>query len=263
MDKQLIVTHHKNIVDKEGVFLKSLDLISNVLKFHESIVTPFLTPEMRVVLEEVIRFEPEIECLGFGGFDGAERQKLGVFQSYAQPPEPYEFLKLLRISYRQQFNQLSHRDCLGAILGLGISRQKIGDINVTDSYIDVIVDPEITQYILMNLEKVGRAGVKVEAIDLSQISRIEIKTKVFNDTVKSLRLDAIVASGFKTSRNDAQGMIDAGLVRVNYKEALNTSMILNQGDLISVRGKGRFMLTEIEGQTRKDRVRVVLTHYIS
>lgn len=80
-----------------------------------------------------------------------------------------------------------------------------------------------------------------------------------HDTVKSLRLDAVVASFHNLSRSEAQKLIQSEKVKVNYRPVIATSYELSEGDLISVRGFGRFTINAIEGVTKKDRIRINFT----
>jgi len=263
MNKHHILEIHKKSIDKEGVFLKTLDQVENATKFYEPQTTVFLSPEIRVVLEDILLFEQDIAFTCIGGFKTAERQKIAIYPDYLSPPKPEETITAIRIMYQQKFNKLSHRDVLGAILGLGITRQRVGDIIVGDDAIDVVVDKELSSYVIASLEKVGRAGVKVSEVSLDVLKAPIINFVIQQDTVKSLRLDSIVASGLRCSRSEAQNLIAKELVRVNYRETVSVSHTVSEKDLISIRGKGRFILRDIEGTTKKERIRIVLAHYQS
>jgi RNA-binding protein YlmH len=261
MDKPHILMVHKNIVDKEGVFLKSLEQLENCIKYHERVVTPFLTPEMRVVLEDIAAFEGDVETVEHGGFGHYERCRIEWFPSYLQASDPPAFIQALRITYQQKFNKLGHRDVLGALMGLGISRQKIGDIHVSEDAIDFVADSTMASYITANLDKVGRAGIRIAMIEMKDLAENTPTLRRAEDTVKSLRLDSVIASAYHLSRQEAQQAVKSGVVKVNYRETLQTSCTIAEGDLISVRGKGRFLLETVAGETKKERIRVVLAHY--
>jgi len=263
MKKHHILEIHKKSIDKDGVFVKTLDQVENAIKFYEPQITVFLSPEMRVIIEDILSFEHELSFKCIGGYETAERQKIAIYPDYLLPPRPEETISAIRIQYQQKFNKLSHRDVLGAILGLGITRQRVGDIIVGDASIDVVADKEISRYVIASLEKVGRAGVKVHELALDALNAPVINYVIQQDTVKSLRLDSIVASGLKCSRKDAQQLITKELVCVNYRETANVSHTVLERDLISVRGKGRFILQDIEGTTKKERIRIILAHYPS
>ena len=263
MNKHQLLEVHKKSIDKEGVFLKTLDQVENATKFYEAQTTVFLTPEIRVIVEDILLYEPDMAFTRLGGFKTAECQKLAIYPDYLSAPKPEETITAIRIMYQSKFNKLAHRDVLGAILGLGIIRQRVGDIIVGDTSIDVVIDKDLSSYVISSLEKVGRAGVKVHEIPLDALALPDVKFEIQQDTVKSLRLDSIVASGLRCSRNEAQQMIVKELVRVNYRESASVSHIVSEKDLISIRGKGRFILRDIEGTTKKERIRIVLAHYQS
>ncbi|MBS7527400.1 hypothetical protein KHM83_12015 [Fusibacter paucivorans] len=261
MDKQQILMVHKNIVDKEGVFLKSIEQLEKCIKYYERAATPFITPEMRVVLEEIVKYERDVETVVHSGFKHFERCRLEWFPDYLSASDSSEYIQALRLTYQQKFNKLGHRDVLGALMGLGISRQKIGDIVVLEEHIDIVVDASMAVYISANLDKVGRAGIRIAPIELDALREHTPVMRCVDDTVKSLRLDAVIASAYHLSRQEAQQLIKGGSVRVNYREMLQTSHLLLEGDLVSVRGKGRFMLESVEGETKKARIRITLSHF--
>lgn len=261
MDKQHILTVYKNIVDKEGVFLKSIEQLEKSIKYYERTVTPFITPEMRVVFEDIAKYERDVETVIHSGFKHYERCRVEWFPDYLTPSDSSAYVQALRLTYQQKFNKLGHRDVLGALMGLGISRQKVGDIVVLEDFIDIVVDASMSAYIAANLDKVGRAGVRVMPIDLDALAEQAPVLRRVEDSVKSLRLDALIAAAYHLSRQEAQQLIKSGIVRVNYREVQQTSDTLTEGDLVSVRGKGRFILEAVEGETKKARIRIVLSHF--
>lgn len=206
-----------------------------------------------------------------GGYPEAERCVLLFLPEYIDKGtnleelfvnEPEEDpLAAVRVSKPQKAGELSHRDYLGALMGLGIKREFIGDILVRPEGADIIVLQEICDYILLNLSKAGRVYLDVEKIGISQIIRPEQRFKEKTDTVASLRLDNMVSSAFNMPRASAADAIKAGLVFVNNLQTEKTDQQVKEGDVISLRGKGKFCLAEIGGKSRKDRQYVKINIY--
>ena len=129
---------------------------------------------------------------------------------------------------------LSHQDYLGSILGLGIDRGKVGDILVSEEQTICFVSEEIADYILVNLEKVSRTPVQVEKTDLSEIeAKKEIEVRRL--TVASMRLDAVAGSVLHLSRGKVQALIAGEKANVNWNVTTNPSLLLKEGDMVSVR----------------------------
>lgn len=158
--------------------------------------------------------------------------------------------------------KLGHRQILGSILSTGVKREVIGDIIIEDCKANVAVTKEISKFIIQNLERIGHEKVKVKEISKSEILKITAKFKEIKTTVASLRLDAIISACYGLSREISAKLIQAEKVNVNYVLSTNNSKVINEGDLISVRGYGRFVVAEILGNTRKDRIRVVFKQNI-
>ena len=154
---------------------------------------------------------------------------------------------------------LSHGDYLGALMGLGIRRSVIGDILVGENGADIIVLREMAEYLLQNLTGAGRARISTEEIALSELKIPEKEYKEFEDTVASLRLDAVLASAFRISRGKAAEAIKQGLVFVNHLEAARPDMNVDEGAILVIRHLGRAELKEIGKRTRKDRIRITIS----
>lgn len=262
IDKAKIVKYYHDYIDEEGVFVKTLDLLDQVDRYFEYHMSDFLSPALVYAFEKILQGFPDIQYEFIGGVSSAERMRLQMFPSFLEAKPESEGLKGLQIKYQSKFNTLDHRDALGALMGLGIQRFKVGDIIVKEDVIHVIVVPEIAEYIKQSLSQVGKAGVKVSSIALSEIHPVDIKTVEVTDTVKSLRLDSIIASAYKCARSEAKQAIEKEYVKLNYCICQQPSTPVEQGAVISYRGKGRAILQSIEGTTKKDRIRIVIAKLI-
>lgn len=126
----------------------------------------------------------------------------------------------------------------------------------------MLVLRDMVDYLSQNLTHVGRAKVDTREIPLTQVQTPEQKIKIVKDTVASLRLDSVMASGFQLGRSKASGYITAGKTEVNHMTVLKPDAPVAQGDVISVRGLGKVRLAQVGGRTKKGRTALVLEKFI-
>ena len=217
----------------------------------------FLTPAQVYAVEQWARHGSPVTCLLRGGYDGAERQVAFFLPDWMEPEtldaELDEHLCALELT--AHFGAPGHRDYLGAALGLGIGREWLGDILLDGSRAWLICLPSVKQHLLLNLDKVGRCGVKVREIPLRDLPRQERRLREVVFSVKSLRLDAVCAGMFNLSRTAAAEAIGQGLVSLNYSECTKTDAPIRDGDILSLRGKGKGQVLEAgDTQSRKGRL---------
>lgn len=217
----------------------------------------FLDGEQRRIVSEKC-FVPDLNFAFFGGGEDCERVMYGVFPEWE---EPCGFpIKVLEITHK--FGELSHRDYLGSILGLGIERSKVGDIFVSDMTAYVFLAESVSDFVANNLKKIGSKGVSVKLRDLGTFSLPEKKFKEIDAVCASMRLDAVVGAATGVSRKTAADMISSGLVKQNHREETNVSKTVSEGDLLSVRGYGRFIADKVGNETRSGRIHIKIKKYI-
>lgn len=196
----------------------------------------------------------------YGGYGDAERC-VAAFYGDSAPDDGEYPLTALALTWNAKFADAQHRDLLGAVMGLGLERDATGDICMGTqpgtAYLFCLED--VAGYICANLESAGRAKLRVAPADAPSIAPPE--GTAFRVTVQNLRLDAILAAGYKLSRSEAQRLIAAGLVKLNHVVEERADVRVEQGGLISARGYGRLRLDEVQGETRKGRVGLSLFRY--
>ncbi len=221
----------------------------------------FLTPSERVFLQKSLKKPYSAKTMFFGGYDEAERTLFIAFPEYVSEEEAKEELCALCVTARN-LGEMSHRDFLGSLMGLGIKREMVGDIVLSEDRCIIFVRSEIKDYILTNLEKIGRDGILVSLCENYENLIPKKKTEEIRGTVSSVRLDSVLATALKTSRSKAVSLILGKVVSVNWEETENVSKTLSEGDIISVKGKGRFKLSHLNGQTKKGRDSIVIEKYV-
>ena len=185
-----------------------------------------------------------------GGTPEAERMICMFLPDY---PVKHQFLKCIRAEKAKQ-DVLTHRDYLGALMGLGLNRDCIGDIFVHDSGADIVVLQEIVDFLMLEYQKAGRKKLSLTQIEADEIKSGANDSEIRKAIVPSMRLDAITGVVFKLSRADSAGLIQKGKVFLNSAECLKSDKAVTIGDRITIRGKGKVEVVAVTGKTRKDRM---------
>ncbi|AOY77386.1 RNA-binding protein [Clostridium formicaceticum] len=257
VNKESYLQHIKDH-DLKQLLVKILDQVELVLKNHDIKTTDFLNPyELRAAIEILSTFQ-DIAWMATGGYEGAERKILIIFQDYLPATSIKIPLAVLELMGNMQFKTLNHRDYLGAILSLGIKRGKIGDIIINEDNCQVIIKEELKDFLQLHLNKVGNTSIENKEIALEEIKPLEISYKEIGGTVASLRLDSIVSLGFKVSRAEAQNLIAKEKVYINWGIANKNFFEVGNGDVISVRGKGRVIIEDFQRKTKSGRIHIKL-----
>lgn len=214
----------------------------------------FLTPAEGYQLQNWAKYRADCRMLLHGGVEGAERQCAFFLPFYMEREqfEPEEHFRCVKVT--AGFGQPGHRDYMGAVLGLGIKREWVGDIILEDGTAYVVCLPTVAEHLLASLDKVGRYGVKTQPIELSKVPVPKREVKEVAFSVKSLRLDAVVGGMFNVSRTQAAEAVAAGLVSLNYSECLKPDAAVKEGDIISLRGKGKGTVANMGGVSKKGRL---------
>ena len=260
--------------EKEELFTKKRLLESAQLALNKEIVvyTDFLGLAEQNLFYSSVKEFPAVSYSCYGGVNGAERFCIafdgreavsGLKQTEA---EEYYLFPIVCISITPSSlkfsDKLTHRDFLGALLHLGISRAKIGDIYIKGNRAYVFCTESIAEYICRELCTVKHTLVHCE-ITVPDEEELTPEFKEITSTVASLRLDAFLSVAFQTSRSSLTAFIDGGKTYINGRLATKAGAQLEEGDIVSVRGKGRFIVSEIKNMTKKGRIVVTINKYIS
>jgi len=251
----------KGIENREAI-ARVIDQADQAIKTWEVVCTEFLAPPELAVVQQAFGRLTEVHLLPWGGYLQAERQRVAIARADLPLESSQVAVAALSIAGNFLFDPATHRDFLGALLGTGIVREKVGDIIVLgERGAQAIVVPELVEFLEMSLTQVRSVPVKTQRIELSELKIREPKKKEMTTVEASMRLDAIASAGFGMSRNKMVELIDGGDVRVNWKEITSASHQVKTGDLVAIRGKGRLEIGEV-AVTKKDRYRVQLTRFV-
>ncbi len=255
IDKERI-TAHINDLDLKKTIYKVIDKALGVLKNYDCRYTDFLNPYELKNAIAVLNSIDDIKYSVYGGCGGSERNVIYMYPYYVPEEDIESPISALMIEGNFKFKEVSHKDYLGSILGLGIKREKIGDILIHKNFCQVVVQNDIKDYIILNMTKVARNNISVKEILISDIQKIDINYKEIGFTVSSNRIDCIVSSIYNISRQEANKIISSNRVYVDYEPINNISKKIEANSLISVRGKGRCIISDIGDVNKKGRLRI-------
>ncbi len=239
---------------------KTIDRANTAIKCYRAEFSQFMDPYKAHKFKSLLSGERDIKIALYGGYDMAERLKLGFFTEYEELDFDEFPIEAVEIKYNSQFSSgLTHRDFLGSILGLGIVREKVGDIVLEDSRAIAFIDTDIADYVCVNLEKVKRTKVSCKILHDYKPKEAEMTEKKF--TVVSLRLDAVLSHAFNLSRGKVSDLIKGEKAYLNWKNETSVSKCVAENDIITLRGYGRIKITEIIGTTKKDRILISVGVY--
>lgn len=261
MERSNIEKIAKNGEDKV-LLAKIWDKIQAGMRKNIPANTAFLT--LRELEMTRYLFGQQEGLTAFGGYPDAERQMLVYLPEYLEESSLYEEdspLVCLRATFFDG-DTPSHRDFLGALMGIGIARETVGDICVGKGSCDFFVTREIAPYILQNFTGAGRTKVHLEAISLRDVAVPEPEVKEIKDTVASVRLDSVISSGFRVGRSAASQYVTAGKVAIDGLPCEKPDKEVKEGAKISVRGLGKIKVHTIGGQTKKGRISLIIHRYV-
>ena len=259
-DRDKILRYFRAGGDEE-LAVRLVDLAEQARKTSRFKVSEFLDPHGRNVAEIVAANFSGIRLETGGGFANPERAK-AAFVADDFPGKIDFGLVCYLVKWDKRYYTLGHRDILGAFMGMGCVRDILGDIVLVPEGAQFVADKAFANYIESNLTEIGAAHVTLEQILPEQLHRREEKVKEITATVAALRLDAVAAAGYGISRSRMAEEIKSQNVKVNWKEAKNGAQAVSEGDVISFRGRGRVVLDEIRGLTKKGRCSITLKRYI-
>ena len=217
----------------------------------------FLSEEQQVLAENILKLR-NIKFSFFGGFSGAKRKLLCCFPTWAEDVS----FPLCAVTFTSRKSDiLSHRDFLGSLMALGIKRETVGDILVEEGRAVVFLTIEVKNFVLTQIKKIGRVGVTLTEGFCEPLPQSD-KLAEFKDTVASNRLDCVVSSLCSVSRGNAAELIENGFVSVNSVVTEKTTKLITDGDIITVRGKGKFIITSLSAKTKKQRTVLEYKKYI-
>lgn len=260
--------HRRALLQKYARSAEDELLLARVLdKYHAWLrtglpqSTRFLTPRDVLCIQPLLR-ELDVRFLLWGGYPEAERVTLVLPAAWQEDAELLRGsacpVAVLRASFRSDA-ALSHRDVLGALMGLGLERDTVGDLVVRPGECDIVLLRELRDFALRELTMAGRTPLKL--IEVEQAEPADAPFRLLRGTVASLRLDAIVGEGFSLAREKAASAIRMGKVAVDGVECLKPDRSVAEGARITLRGSGKLELSRIGGLSKKGRTVIEIRRF--
>ncbi len=258
MDRQLIFSKYKKSEDKL-LISKFLDKVDIASKENKIAATDFYNESEQTIIKKVINLLGIENCIFYGGRDNSERKLIVIYPSKMKDiveEKNFKFDTIISvfrvIPPKDSALKYNHSVYLGGLIKLGIKREKIGDIIVYSEGADIIVKKEIEKYVYTNIATLTRfSNARINNIKVEEIKDVEQSFKEMKIVTSSLRLDNIVSELAKTSRNKANDILNEERVFINYECQTKGTKSVESGDIITIRGKGKFLIEGLEGNTRK------------
>lgn len=260
MKDQLYAHFHP---DERAFVDRAWEWVERAAHHHDRRRTEFLDPRQASILQSLVNREPGAHIRLDGGYAAAERCRAIIAPDYRPlDEEPIGIVVLAAEVAGAAGDKLDHGDYMGAILNLGMKRDRVGDLHVHESGCHYLVAEEIADFLSTQLRQVHRAQVVTDILPLDKLTVASQPLQELSFTAASMRLDGICSDVYRISRTKIVEPIRAGRCKVNWKPEEDPAKQLKEGDIVSIQGLGRFKLLEVEGMTKKGRIRVKAGKFI-
>lgn len=264
MSKQDILNHLAPDAETRVALARVLDKAEYARARNVPAHTSFLTDGEQLLSQKALAAAGAEGFRLWGGYATAERRVCLFLPDWMEefvPGGEDDPLAAVEVTAPHQDAKLSHRDYLGAMMGLGLAREAAGDILVSPERCQVVCLKSALPILLTQWSEVGRYAVKVREIPLSALEPGQSDVTVRRETFQSLRFDAVAAAGFGISRAKASGLISGGRILVNHLPCAKPDRLLEAGDSLTAKGLGKCVLARVTGESRKGRIMVEMERY--
>ena len=261
MDKNIIITRTAQEPEDRLLLARIWDKYEQTERRSIPSATVFLSPREQRLAQAMLNAAGIRTGYVFdGGCGEAERKILVFLPAWMEEPAGDE-LVFLRAAFHGE-ESLTHRDILGSLMGLGVTRERVGDILVSPHSADIVAAPSLRDFFLREWTQAGRVKLTVTEIGREELRLPQAQVKVIRDTVPSLRLDAVAAAAFSRSRGRAAELIAAGKVNLDHVPCLKGDKPVAEGAVLTARGFGKAKLTQVGGLSKKGRVGITVERYL-
>lgn len=248
-------------MDKDQIFSARIDdLVRRAGNSYLPQLSLFMTMEQSAGLEPRLR-AGGLQWGFFGGYEDAERVRLLVgTQTEVFTSDQYE-LQVVRLTGNLRFAEPNHRDYLGAIMSLGMDRNRFGDVLVTASGCDVLASQEAATLLESASLSVRRVPMDCSVLSLDDWQPPRRQEEAHLHLVQSVRLDAVLAKELSMSRSQATQLIAAGRVQVDHQVTLSAAKECKEGQIVSVKGHGKMRIGSLVGTSKKGKIKLMIYRY--
>lgn len=261
MDKNEIIGKIARESEDKLLLARIFDKVEQMERRGIPTVTSFLSPREQAMAQTLLNSAGIRSGYLFdGGYEGAERKLIAFLPEWAEDCEGE--LCFLRAAFHGNDNSLTHRDILGSLMGLGITREKVGDILISAHSADVVVSSSVAEFLVRDWSSAGRVRLTVTEIARQDLTIPEAKITQVQDTVSSMRLDAVVSAAFSMSRGKAADLIAAGKVSLDHVPCIKCDKAVGEESVITARGFGKAVVRECSRISKKGRIILVMDRYV-
>ncbi|MCM0598786.1 YlmH family RNA-binding protein [Periweissella fabalis] len=225
---------------------------------YRPILTHFLNPRERLIAESLVNSEDDLKHASNGGYPDAEMQRMLIYPAYHEVVQADFELQVLQIVYPVKFAEIKHHQILGTLANQGIERNIFGDIVGNGDIWQFVVEQKMVDFFNLQIDHIGKVKVHLIPIKLQDMIRPDDDWESMTTTVASLRLDTVISTCFNFSRSRIKAHIETGNVRVNWREMDKPDYELAINDIVSVRRFGRLQVTEVNGLTKKEKIKITV-----
>nr|WP_027107655.1 RNA-binding protein [Lacticigenium naphthae] len=239
-----------------------IDNVYDWVRICEDQYTPylsnFLDPRQQFIVESIVGKNDNVKLFLYGGYEEAERKRAYIAPPYYEPSQDDYSITLLEIRYPIKFAHLSHGKILGSLLSLGMKRELFGDIITDGERWQFFLDRGMEPFIASQFQQVGKVNIQLEEKEYTDIIIPKDNWTTQENIVSSLRVDTVLSAAFHISRQKTKEMISSGKIKVNWVEMTQPDFELGILDVVSIRGRGRLLVKNINGKTKKEKVKLEL-----
>ena len=222
----------------------------------DPVYTKFLDPREQA-LAQAAAAAGHCRVVFYGGDAPLERRLAAFVGSWEEEPGAWPVVAL-RAHWNARYAQPAHRDFLGALLALGVSRDALGDILVGEGSAVLFVLEPMADFVCANLTKAGSAALRLDRHGGTALAGMEgQRVQTARVSIQSMRLDAVVAAAYDLSREQAAQAVRGGMVKLNFAQEMRTDRTVEEGAMLSMKGMGRARVARCDGSTTRSGRRVV------
>ena len=234
-------------------------LVSRSVGEYRPILTHFLNPRQCYILQVVVNGSGDIQIKFSGGYPDAEMKRALIFPRYFKPKLSDFNLALVQVKYPLKFVNLRHSQILGTLMSCGIERKVVGDIVTDGRHWQFWVEKSLLSYLLVQIHQINRNRVKLIQVSVQKMVHPRSDWRNQFVVISSLRIDNVIATSFNLSRQRAKSLVKHGRVRLNWGTFDQPDGLLQPGDILSIRHFGRVKIRNLNGKSKKGKLKVVIS----
>lgn len=241
--------------ESNSLLARLADIKDQSERYHCQTNSAFLTEE------ELVQATPWLKKQGAIRIDGGYLEARRCRIAFLYDAEEFRSeVVCLVAKITQKYVQISHRDVLGALMGLNLIRAQFGDIFVLEDKIAVYCTETSAKVVMSQCTQIHQLSVVFERSEVPIFLEQQYETSAIN--VASMRLDNLVSAIANTSRSEAAKMIETAKVSINHEIVEDCAKLCHNKDTVSIQKVGRFVIEDLQKRTRKERMLIEVKKFL-